>query len=99
LGEVIFGLIMVLIVTLTAGFTAAEGSAGVRQLLLAALGCNVAWGIIDGVMYVMTSVVARGEKALVIHAVQSAANEQAALEIVRNIIEPSIRRVGATRPT
>jgi hypothetical protein len=88
LGEVIFGLIMVLSVTLTAGFTAAEGSVGVRQLLFAALGCNVAWGIIDGVMFVMTSMVARGEKALVIHAVQSAPNEQAALDIVRNIIEP-----------
>ena len=53
LSEILFGLIMVLSVTLTAGLTVAEGAAGVRQLLLAALGCNVAWGIIDGVMYVM----------------------------------------------
>jgi VIT1/CCC1 family predicted Fe2+/Mn2+ transporter len=88
LGEILFGLIMVLSVTLTAGLTAQEGDAGVRQLLLAALGCNIAWGIIDGVMYVMSSMVARGEKALVIQAVQSAADELAALDIVRNKIEP-----------
>jgi VIT1/CCC1 family predicted Fe2+/Mn2+ transporter len=88
LGEVLFGLIMVLSVTLTAGLTVADGAAGVRQLLLAAIGCNVAWGIIDGVMYVMSSMVARGEKALVIQAVQSAADERAALDIIRNKIEP-----------
>jgi hypothetical protein len=43
LGEVLFGLIMVLTMTLTAGLTVAEGTEGVRQLLLAAIGCNVAW--------------------------------------------------------
>jgi hypothetical protein len=51
LGEILFGLIMVLAVTLTTGLRGAEGKAGVRQLLLAAIGSNVAWGIIDAVMY------------------------------------------------
>jgi hypothetical protein len=46
-GEILFGLIMVLTVTLAAGFNVAEGRKGVRQLLLAAIGSNVAWGIID----------------------------------------------------
>jgi hypothetical protein len=46
IGEILFGLIMVLSVTLTAGLTVSEGRAGVRQLLVAALGCNIAWGII-----------------------------------------------------
>ena len=50
LGEVLFGLIMVLSATLTAGLTVSEGKAGVRQLLQSAVGCNIAWGIIDGVM-------------------------------------------------
>ncbi len=53
---------MVLSVTLTAGLTVAEGAAGVRQLLLAALGCNVAWGIIDGVMYVMNCMTHAGRR-------------------------------------
>jgi hypothetical protein len=50
MGEILFGLIMVLSVTLTAGLSVADGKAGVRQLLVAAIGCNVAWGIIDGIM-------------------------------------------------
>jgi len=44
LGEILFGLIMVLTVTLTAALTVAEDKAGVRRLLLAAIGSNVAWG-------------------------------------------------------
>ena len=50
LGEILFGLIMVLTVTLTASFAVKEGEAGVRELLLAAIGCNLAWGVIDAVM-------------------------------------------------
>ena len=59
LGEILFGLIMVLSVTLTAGLTVKEGKSGVRQLLVAALGCNIAWGIIDGIMYIMNCMAER----------------------------------------
>jgi VIT1/CCC1 family predicted Fe2+/Mn2+ transporter len=89
LGEVLFGLIMVLCVTLTAGLSAAtEGSAGVRQLLRAALGCNIAWGIIDGITYVMHCVTARAEKANIIDAIRTAPDARIALGIVRDEIEP-----------
>jgi len=88
LGEVLFGLIMVLGATLTAGLTVAEGTAGVRQLLRAALGCNIAWGIIDGIMYAMNCMTERGEKARLIRAIQGATDQRAALDIVRSEIEP-----------
>jgi len=88
LGEVLFGLIMVLGATLTAGLSAADSAAGVRQLLRAALGCNIAWGIIDGIMYIMNCMTARAEKAQLIEAIQRAPDSHAALEIVRDEIEP-----------
>jgi VIT1/CCC1 family predicted Fe2+/Mn2+ transporter len=88
LGEVLFGLIMVLGVTLTAALHVPEGEAGVRQLLYAALGCNIAWGIIDGIMYVMNCMTARAEKARLIEAIQHAPDTRAALDIVRSEIEP-----------
>ena len=96
LGEVLFGLIMVLSVTLTAGLTVAEGAAGVRQLLEAALGCNVAWGIIDGIMYVMNCMTARGEKAHFIRAIQNAADARTALDIVRGRNRAAIRSADRT---
>lgn len=59
LGELIFGLIMVL--TFTLGTRILEGGAEVdgRTLMIAALGCNIAWGLIDGFLYVLGQVYER----------------------------------------
>jgi hypothetical protein len=51
LGEILAGLIMVLTFTLAAGVISRGGQDGVRTLLFAAVGCNLAWGIIDAVFY------------------------------------------------
>ena len=91
LGEVLFGLIMVLTVTLTAGLTVAEGRAGVRQLLLAAIGCNLAWGIIDRVMYIMNCLTERSRKVRLIEAVQRARDARAALDVIQNEVEPELQ--------
>ena len=49
MGEVLFGLIMVL--TFTGSLSVAQaGHDDVRAMLIAALGCNIAWGIIDAVL-------------------------------------------------
>jgi hypothetical protein len=87
LGEILFGLIMVLTATLTAGLTAADGKAGVRQLLTAAIGCNIAWGIIDGIMYIMNCLVERGRRARLVELVQDSPDQGAALNIVRREVE------------
>ena len=52
LSEVLFGLIMTLTFTLGAGIMIQEeGREGARQLLIATIGCNIAWGIIDGALF------------------------------------------------
>jgi VIT1/CCC1 family predicted Fe2+/Mn2+ transporter len=61
MGEILFGLIMTLTFTLAAGIVIEEeGRAGAREMLVAILGCNLAWGIIDGVLYVLAQVFERG---------------------------------------
>jgi len=97
LSEILFGLIMVLTVTLTAGLTAASGKAGARQLLHAAVGCNIAWGIIDAVMYVMNCMTVRSGKWRLFRAVQGAPNQEAALDIIRHQVEPEL--AGLSGPT
>ena len=58
MGEVLFGLIMTLTFTLAAGLVIEEeGRAGAAEMLIGILGCNLAWGIIDGVLYVLGSVI------------------------------------------
>jgi hypothetical protein len=69
--EIIFGLIMVL--TFTGAMSVAEsGREDVRQMLLGALACNVAWGLVDGVMFVLTSMVGRTRQALVFKGLRTA---------------------------
>jgi hypothetical protein len=52
--EVLFGLIMVL--TFTGSLSVADaGRDDVRAMLIGALGCNFAWGVIDALLYVMGS--------------------------------------------
>ena len=61
LGEVMFGLIMTLTFTLGAGIIIEdEGREGARELLIALIGCNIAWGIIDGAQYVVGELFHRG---------------------------------------
>jgi len=54
ISEVLFGLIMVL--SFTGSLSVAQaGREDVRAMLVGAFGCNVAWGIIDGVFFLMAS--------------------------------------------
>src|SRR5687768_3018362 len=78
LGEMMFGLIMAL------GFTAAvqfgNESPDSSELFAAILSCNLAWAVVDGVMFAMLALFERGRKTRVIHAVQDAPTDEAALE-------------------
>jgi VIT1/CCC1 family predicted Fe2+/Mn2+ transporter len=93
LGEILFGVIMVLTVTLTAGLSADTGRDGLRELLLAAIGCNIAWGIIDGIMYIMSCITERSGQARLILEIQKAGGEGSAIDIIRGEIEPKLEFV------
>ena len=76
LSEVMFGLLMTL--TFTGTMSVAIGDGGnVRTVLLAALGCNLAWGIVDGVMHVLTSVTERGRDLARFRAIRAAGTDEA----------------------
>ncbi|HEX7374650.1 MAG TPA: hypothetical protein VF277_06720, partial [Steroidobacteraceae bacterium] len=61
MGEILFGLIMTLTFTLGAGLVIQEeGREGARAMLVAILGCNLAWGVIDGIFYVLGQLFERG---------------------------------------
>ena len=90
MAEILFGLIMVLSFTLAAGFVAGDGEAGVRDLLIATLGCNFAWGIIDGAMYIMTTLMHRGHRMRFIAAIQSAPDEETKARLVAAELSDSL---------
>jgi len=90
LGEVMFGLIMVLTFTLGAGLIVKEGTEATTRMLLGILGCNVAWGLIDGAMYVMSSMLERSRKARLLQSVQKAASEEDALAMIGQELDPRL---------
>ncbi|MCC7216049.1 MAG: hypothetical protein IT517_04700 [Burkholderiales bacterium] len=58
ISEVLFGLIMA--VTIVGSMSiATAGQAEVRTVMLGALGCNIAWGLVDAIMYVVRTVTGR----------------------------------------
>jgi hypothetical protein len=75
--EVLFGLIMALTFTTTFE-VATAGQADVRTMLIGALGCNLAWGIVDGVMFVVTRSVEKYRFHSRIRALQTANGRDAA---------------------
>jgi hypothetical protein len=87
LNEILFGLIMVLTFTLTAGLTVADGPDAGRELLLATIGCNVAWGVIDGAMYLMGQLLERSRAERALRALRAAPDDAARLAVVAERIE------------
>jgi hypothetical protein len=87
--EVLFGLIMVL--TFTGSLSAAEsGQAEVRTMLIGALGCNIAWGLIDGIMYLMDCLATRGADLRTVLAVKRAGSEEAAKPVILQALPPVV---------
>lgn len=74
LSEILFGLIMAM--TFTGSMSAATaGQETIREMLIGALGCNLAWGVIDAVMYLMGCVAAAGRERATLAALQAADRE------------------------
>lgn len=94
IGEALFGLIMAL------GFTGAVrlgiDEAGSRELLVAILGCNLAWGIVDGVMYVMLALFERNRKRRILRSAVAAPSEEAALAALAGEVDEQVG--GLLRP-
>jgi VIT1/CCC1 family predicted Fe2+/Mn2+ transporter len=81
ISEVLFGLIMVL--TFTGSLSAAEsGRAEVRTMLIGAIGCNLAWGLIDAIMYLMASLADRASERRLVESVRGASSEAEAASAI-----------------
>src|SRR4051794_2747441 len=75
ISEVLFGLIMVLTITSTLSI-AESGRTEVRIMLLGAIGCNLAWGLIDAIMYLMACLTERAAERRTVLAVSRASSPE-----------------------
>ncbi len=99
LSETIFSILILLtftlafrIIKLGANSEQPIPSTYIVELLIGAAGATLAWGIIDGIMYALLSMFARGESHRLLQQLQTVTSEEEGIEIVADeldhILEP-----------
>ena len=78
--EGIYSVLIVLTFTLAVRVVDANASIAVtsalaKELFWACFGCAIAWGLIDGVMYILSSIAERGQNLRVARSIRNSANE------------------------
>lgn len=91
IAEVLFGLIMVL--TFTGSLSAAtSGREEIRTMLIGAVGCNLAWGIVDAAMFLMAQLSERGRGLVAYRTARHAREPERARQAIVDALPPSSRR-------
>ena len=89
--EMLFGLYMAL--TFVGAVSVAEaGREQIRGMFVAALGCNLAWGLVDAIMYLVRTVTNRGRSLMLLHSVRAAPDA----ETGRRLLERFLPRAAAS---
>jgi VIT1/CCC1 family predicted Fe2+/Mn2+ transporter len=89
IGEALFGLIMVL--TFTGSLSVAHaGRDDVRAMLIGAFGCNIAWGIIDAIFYLMDCLSEQAGRIRSLHTLRKAAAPEDAYRVIAESLPPVV---------
>jgi hypothetical protein len=92
ISEVLFGLIMVL--TFTGSLSIAEaGREDIRTMLIGAIGCNLAWGIIDGVFYLMGCLAEKGQYLLALRSLRGTNDPAKAKKLIASVMPSMVASV------
>ena len=92
ISEVLFALIMVLTSTNTLSVTTA-GRAQVGTMIIGALGCNLAWGVIDAALHLMGCLEERGRELRMLRAARQAGKPGDANSAIIDSMPPSLASV------
>jgi hypothetical protein len=85
ISEIIFGVLMAL--SFTGALNAATtGREEVRTVMLTALGCNLAWGLVDAVMYLVATMTERGRNWTLLSLVRGTAEPRTAHDTIAEVL-------------
>src|SRR5262249_34325343 len=62
----------------------------IQTMLVGALGCNLAWGIVDGGLYLLARINDRGSKILTLRAVRQASDPATARSAIASALPPEL---------
>ena len=92
ISEILFGLIMALTFTATID-VASDGNEDVRLLLVGTIGCNIAWGLVDAVMFLIATLSERGHNLVMVRGVRAASGAPEAHGIIADSLPPLVARL------
>ena len=92
ISETLFGLIMALTFICTLG-VATAGNIKIQTMLIGALGCNLAWGIVDGGLYLLARINEQGGKILTLRAIRQAPDAETAQRVIADALPPELASV------
>jgi hypothetical protein len=92
ISETLFDLIMALTFICSLG-VATAGNIKIQTMLIGALGCNLAWGIVDGGLYLLARINERGGKILTLRAVRQAPDPETAQRAIAEALPPELASI------
>jgi hypothetical protein len=92
ISETLFGLIMALTFICSLGIASGAGI-NIRTMLMGALGCNLAWGIVDGGLYLLARINDRGDRALTLRAIRDAPDPETAQRVIADALPPQLAAI------
>src|SRR5262245_15740626 len=92
ISETLFGLIMALTFICSLG-VATGASINIQTMLIGALGCNLAWGIVDGGLYLLARINDRGGKILTLRAIRQAPDPETAGRVMADALPSELAAI------
>ena len=92
ISETLFGLIMVLTFICSLG-VATAGHINIQTILVGALGCNLAWGIVDGGLYLLARINEQGGNILTLRAIRQARDPETARRVIADALPPELASI------
>ena len=90
--EILFGIIMTLTFTCSIGIANAKNTE-IRQLIIAAISCNIAWGLVDAIGYIVSTIVQRSRNRTILNSVLTTPDADKARKDISDSLPPSIASV------
>jgi len=89
ISEILFGLIMALTFTCTLSVIESDRT-DVKEMLIGAIGCNIAWGLVDAVMYLLMSITEKGHDRMIFNFVRKSDKIDTVHRFIADALPPVI---------
>jgi VIT1/CCC1 family predicted Fe2+/Mn2+ transporter len=93
LGEILFGLIMAL--GIISAVRLGVEDLNNRTMFIAILGCNLAWAVVDGVMFVLVALFEQGRRYRIARRIQNGTSDEQALLLIHEELGGQLGRLSS----